>query len=58
MSWVPDTTVGFINWLRATVSAIWLACGFVVALAVLWLTVRASFRFVQWLDSTLFSSPW
>ncbi len=58
MAWQPHRTLELLTWLKFAVRSTLVLSGFILGLVLLWFTARFSFRFVEWLENTLFSTPW
>jgi hypothetical protein len=58
MTWKPNITENLAQALRFLVRGAILLDGIILALASVYLTLRFSYRAIQYLDATLFSKPW
>ena len=58
MAWREDHSLEWLNWLRFSVRSTWVLCAFCVGVFLLYLTARGLWHFTDFLERTLFNSPW
>jgi len=58
MSWKQSVAIFLVDALRLSIRACIFIDGILLALFSIWFCVKFLFQFVNWLNTTLFGSPW
>ena len=58
MAWREDHSLEWLNWLRFAVRSTWVLCAFIIGMFLLYLTARVTMHVIDYLERSLFSSPW